>query len=669
MPLFQQAPSSPEEMAQHKPLELSPEEVLKLDERQWYEQAYRGDGTPQLTVRAVLMGAVLGFFLAFTNLYIGLKAGWHLGVAITACILSFAVWSFFVRLGVARTPMTILENNCMQSTASAAGYATGGTMVSAIPALLMLSATTDKPGGTHLPWYVLALWTFFLAILGTVLAIPMKRNMINQEKLRFPSGTAAAVTLQSLYSKGGEAMAKAKALLYAALISGIIPLVKDLNAVKTVDPATGAITRAALLPGALNIFDWLPGVAGGGKVHPLSAWNIKLDYSPALIAAGALVGLRVTISMLVGGLFLILVLGPIGMEWLWTNPAGKEVAAVTSPGKAWREIGLWAGAPILVASGLLSFAMQWRTIARAFQGFAKNKNASKSEGDGSIEDRIDRTEVPSSWFLSGTALATIGVVMIAWRYFEIPPHFGVLAVLVTFALALVACRATGESDVTPTGAMGKIMQLIYGVLIPQNATANLMTAGITAGAASASADLLNDLKSGYLLGANPRRQFFAQFMGVLPGTIATVIGFYILVPDASALTGANAAFPAPAAQQWKAVAQVFQLGIGNLHPMAQKCILWGAVFSVAMTLIEKALSGEKTKKYKAYLPSATGIGLGMILPFYNPIQMFLGAAIAAIVSARKGKGEALVVPVASGIIAGESLIGVIVAILNNFVLK
>lgn len=678
MPLFQNAPSTPEEMERHKPLELSPEEVLKLDEREWYARAYRGENTPQLTLRAVIMGGFLGFILAFTNLYIGLKAGWHLGVAITACILSFAVWNVFIRVGLAKTPMSILENNCMQSTASAAGYATGGTMVSAIPALLMISATPVNPGGTQIAWPVLAAWTFFLAFLGTVLAIPMKRNMINQEKLRFPSGTAAAVTLQSLYSQGSTAIAKAKALLYAALIGGVVPLITSLNAVKTVDATTGAVTRGALLSSHVNIFNWLPGISGGGKTFPLSDWNIKLDYTPALIAAGALVGLRVTISMLVGGLILSMVLGPMGMEWLWTNPAGKEVLAVTRPQTAWREIGLWAGAPILVAAGLLSFAFQWRTIGRAFAGFRRSAPAASAtpsrEGGGeSIDETIAKTEVPGSWFLYGAILAGAGVVTIAALYFEVPWYFGVLAVLLTFALALVACRATGESDVTPTGAMGKIMQLIYGVLIPQNPTPNLMTAGITAGAASASADLLNDLKSGYLLGANPRRQFVAQFMGIIPGTVATVIGFYILVPDATALTGGAGtapAFPAPAAQQWKAVAQIFQFGIGNLHPMARQCILWGAVGGALLTLIERVFSSEKFKKYKSYVPSATGIGLGMILPFYQPLQMFLGAAIAAIVMARKdGRAGDYVVPVASGLIAGESLIGVVVAALNNFVLK
>jgi uncharacterized oligopeptide transporter (OPT) family protein len=174
MSLFQNAPRTDAEFEACAPLDLSPSEVAEFDEAEWYAREYRGE-TPQLTLRAVLMGSILGFFLAFTNLYIGLKTGWHLGVAITACILSYSIWQGMLRFGIAKTNMTILENNCMQSTASAAGYSTGGTFVSAIAALLMIQ-------GVHLPIWVLVVWTFFLAILGVTLAIPMKRNMINFSK-------------------------------------------------------------------------------------------------------------------------------------------------------------------------------------------------------------------------------------------------------------------------------------------------------------------------------------------------------------------------------------------------------------------------------------------------------------------------------------------------------
>ena len=156
MSIFQPAPKTNEELEACAPLKVSPTDVAEMDEAQWYAEAYRGE-TPQLTIRAVLMGSFLGFFLAFTNLYIGLKTGWHLGVAITACILSYSIWQVLLKAGFAKTNMTILENNCMQSTASAAGYSTGGTFVSAIAALFMIQ-------GVHLPNWVLVVWTIFLAI-------------------------------------------------------------------------------------------------------------------------------------------------------------------------------------------------------------------------------------------------------------------------------------------------------------------------------------------------------------------------------------------------------------------------------------------------------------------------------------------------------------------------
>src|SRR5262249_40188309 len=208
---------------------------------------------------------------------------------------------------------------------------------------------------------------------------------------------------------------------------------------------------------------------------------------------------------------------------------------------AWKEIGIWVGAPMMVSAGLFGFAMQWRTVARAVRGMLGGVGGEASD------ERLERTEVPLRWFFSGAGVAGLGLVILAWRPFGIPPYFGLLAVLMAFFLALVACRATGETDVTPTGAMGKIVQLTYGVLMPQSTTANLMTAAVTSGSASASADLLNDLKSGYLLGAHPRRQFVAQMLGIFTGTIATTIGYFILVPDATALTGADVKDPAFAA--------------------------------------------------------------------------------------------------------------------------
>jgi hypothetical protein len=370
--------------------------------------------------------------------------------------------------------------------------------------------------------------------------------------------------------------------------------------------------------------------------------------------------------MLISGIALAWFLGPWSYDVAWVNLTGETVYGTTNPGTAWKEIGLWLGAPIMVASGLLSFLFQWKTIARAFKGFGK--------GGSDVLGPEAQVEVPSSWFLWGVIFSGAGVIWIAASQFGVPWYFGVLAVGLTFVLALVACRATGESDITPTGAMGKIMQITYGILIPQSATTNLMTAGITAGAASSSADLLNDLKSGYLLGANPRRQFIAQFLGIFTGTIATVVGFKFLVPDATALTGriladgtvSDPQFAAPAAVAWKAVADVFKEGIGNMHPMHQNAIFVGLAIGALVVIMERVTP----KEYKKWTPSATGLGLGFILPFYYPLSMFVGALIASVWQRKwKTSADNFLVPVSAGVIAGVSIIGVIVAVLNTTLLS
>lgn len=645
MPLFQKPARTSDEIAASAPLAIAPVEVASFDEKTWYERAFRGEHAPQLTLRSVLLGSLLGFLLAFTNLYVGLKTGWGLGVAITACIVSFSLWNLCLRVGLARSPLSILESNCMQSTASAAGYSTGSTMVSATPALLLLSVSAQSPRGQHLPWPVLAGWTFFLALLGVALAIPMKRNLINQERLRFPSGIAAAVTLQSLFSHGKEAAAKAKALFYAALVAALPPLLIDVPLRQSAKRAYGG-----LLPDTSRVFDWLP-VPGRdlktGAAFVASDWNLVLDNKLVMIAAGALTGPRICFSMVVGGLALV----------YWIGPAALAAGAAHAPGRAWREIGIWVGAPMMIAAGLLTFLCQWRTIVRAMRGLGAG-------GKGGYAT----AEVPGTWFFGLGAVATAGTLAFGHLFFGIPWHLGLIAVGLTFLLALVACRATGESDITPIGAMGKVTQLAYGVLIPQNAVANLMTASITANAAASSADLLTDLKSGYLLGAHPRRQFVAQLLGVVAGTAASVLGFHLLVPDVTALTGAGSApptFAAPAAQSWLAVAQLFQHGVASLHPMARQGMRWGLLVGAGLAALELL-----APKHKRWIPSPVGLGLGFMLPFFNPFSMLLGALGAWLWSRRSAAhAERYVVPVSSGIIAGESIVSVAIAVFDNLILR
>lgn len=599
----------------------------------WLEHYYQGDRVPQLTVRAVLMGGILGAFMAVSNLYATLKLGWAFGVAITACVLSYSIWNAFVAVGLAKTPMSILENNCMSSTASAAGYSTGGTLATAVGAMLLVTGD-----GGRLHWFPVAVWVALTAALGVFIAIPMKRQMINQEQLPFPSGIAAAETLRSLYADGRESLLKGRALIASMFFGGLVAVVRDVF---------GRIPSH--VPFNFPVF-----TVRGRTVLGTQLPAFGFEPSALLIAAGMMVGIRVCTWMMVGSTVNYLVLAPYaaGLEdWQATGFVGHVEAAFAPDGAlAMLKVtkwSLWLGTALLVSSGLTSFALSWRTIARAFQKFlaSRSKSTAPREG-GSIEERLEAIEVPTSWMIYGLVPITIGLVLLCWISLSIAPWLAVLSVVLAFVLSLVACRATGETDTTPIGAMGKITQFTYAILAPGNTTVNLMTAGVTSGAAGSAADLLTDLKSGYLLGANPRQQFIAQLAGVVFGVPAVMIAWHFLVPNASVLE------ESPATMMWFAVAQALAHGIEIIPLSARWAIAAGGVLGCVLSIAE----ARAPKAYRSYVPSSMGLGLSFVLPFQNSLSFFLGALI-GLAWQRFGKASAerFLVPIASGVIAGESL--------------
>jgi uncharacterized oligopeptide transporter (OPT) family protein len=211
-----------------------------------------------------------------------------------------------------------------------------------------------------------------------------------------------------------------------------------------------------------------------------------------------------------------------------------------------------------------------------------------------------------------------------------------------------ATSASTNESATPIGAMGKITQFTYAVLAPANTTVNLMTAGITAGAAGSSADLLTDLKSGYLLGANPRKQFLAQFFGVFFGVVAVIPAWYLLVPNQAALERFNS----PATNMWYAVAQALSRGIESIPASARLAIVIGGLVGIVLALVE----GLAPKSWKTWAPSSMGLGLAMVVPFQNAFSFFIGAVIALIWSrAHPKSADRYIIPLASGAVAGESL--------------
>ena len=649
--------STPQTVTAEHP-ELPPEFVPLPDDaspqekdRHWYETCYMGDRMPQLTFRAVAMGAVLGMLMSISNLYTTLKVGWSFGVAITSCVLSFVIWNTIRGILAGRlTNMSVLENNCMQSTASAAGYSTGATIATAFGALLILD-----PTHTHQPWWVVTAFTVSTGALGVWLAIPMKRQMINQEQLPFPSGIAAATTLRSLYSRGGDALKKAYALV-GGLAFGT--LVGVLNTAEDQFVALGrffTFMRTKLFE--VHLPEQVP-ANGFALLAGKPMVGVGFEPSVLLISAGMIVGLRVSLSMLASASLLYFVIAPWlqGIDAANAGVAGYVNSIPTAGGGALfhpRNWALWGGTSIMVFASLAALGLQWKTIARSFTLLRKGPVAGTEHSD--IDARMAAIEVPNSWFIAGLIPITIAIVLVLMVAFHIHWWAGLIAVAMSFVLSMVACRATGETDTTPIGAMGKVMQLLFAAISPGNVTHNLMSAGAGANSASSSADLLTDLKSGYLLGANPRKQFIAQAIGIFFGTIAVVPAWYLMIPNAEALEK----YPLPATQTWVAVARVLANGIESLPMSARYAILIGALLGILLPVLEKTFP-----KSKKFLPSTMGLGLGWIVFFSNALAFTIGASIAWGWAKWKPENqERYNIPIASGLVAGESLIKALLAML------
>jgi uncharacterized oligopeptide transporter (OPT) family protein len=177
----------------------------------WFKNVFRGD-MPQLTIRSGITGFLLGGVLAATALYIAAKTGISIGVGLTSVILAFAIYRIMHDAGIA-TDFTILENNCTQSIATAAGYMVG-PMISSLAAYMLIT-------GKIIPWPHMIAWMCVVAILGVLIAFPLKRRFINDEQLPFPEGRASGVVLDALYTGAAARACSRRSCLPSPLFSPV----------------------------------------------------------------------------------------------------------------------------------------------------------------------------------------------------------------------------------------------------------------------------------------------------------------------------------------------------------------------------------------------------------------------------------------------------------------
>ncbi|EGV32268.1 oligopeptide transporter [Thiorhodococcus drewsii AZ1] len=570
-----------------------------------------------LTIRALITGILLGAALAPCNLYSGLKIGWSFNVSIIALLVASGFWALLDRLRPG-SALTIGEGNIAQTAASSSANIISGGLVAPIPALAILT-------GSNLPAGQLIVWVFAVSFLGIWVAWYLRDSLILRSGLAFPTGRATAETLVEIFDRGREAALKLRLLLASACVAG---------GLKWLDTGWLPLPRPSLgfsLPG-------MGQVAGFGVI---SAKNLTFTLDPSLMLAGfgAIIGFRAGVSLLLGSILSWGLLGPWGLYAGFVTPGEADPDAVWFASMI--EWLLWPGVALMVGSALTKFVLQaWESRRRAGEGM------SEGAGDG---DSLMR--------FAGLVLATALVMIAQVVLFGIHWLMAALAVPIAFVLAMVASRVVGETGIPPIGAIGKVSQLGTGIMAPGEMTSNLIGANVAGGAAGQSADLLNDFKAGQAIGAPPRFQVIAQMFGILTGSLVGSLVYLRLIPDPQGML-ITEEWPAPAVATWKVVAETLGHGLSSVPESALWAVAIGGSVGVAAALLER-------RSHPVWLPSMPALGLAMVIPASLSITMFFGSLIGRLIERWSPTvAQRFLIAAASGLIAGESLVGVARALLG-----
>lgn len=578
---------------------------------------------PQATLRTIVTGMVLGGVLSLCNIYSGLKIGWGFNMSITAALLGYAFWQVLgTRLG--GRPFGLLENNINQTAASSGASVSSAGLVAPIPALAMITGQT-------LSWLPLAVWVFSVGMVGIFVAVGLRKQMLLVDKLPFPMGIATAETVSEMYAQGKEAMARVRVLLAGGFAAAALKL-----AVSVLKISKLGLPGSFAAKGAL-----------AGKVSSVSLKNLTFALDPSLLLPGVgfLIGMRACVSLLLGAVVAFGVLAPMALTNGWADPGAADKAWFGTINK-WM---LWPGVAMMVTASLTSFAFSWKSVLAAVTG-------TRLRGEAEAQDA--KHELPKKWFLIGLGGVFLLSVTLQVSLFDITLWVAAVGVLLTFALAIVAARVSGETGITPVGPMGKVTQLMFGVIAPGDATANLMAANVTGGAASQAGDLLHDMKTGLLIGASPRFQAIAQMFGMLSGSLAGAAAYLVLVPDPKGQLLTDQ-WPAPAVAAWKAVAEILSKGLESMPEGALTAMYVAGAIGVVLAVVEKVAP----KGARPYVLSPASIGLSMVIPAYYSIAIFLGGVVALVANKVSADwSKRFLVVIAAGMIAGESLMGIALAL-------
>lgn len=621
--------------------ELTPEQVRTMSreekDRWWFTNVFRGNA-PQLTLRSAITGMVLGGALSLTNIYVGYQTGWTLGVGITSVIISFAVFALMAKIGLT-SPMTILENNAMQSIATSAGYVLA-PLFSSLGAYMMIT-------GTVIPQHQAIIWMILVSLLGVLLAFPLKRRFINDEQYPFPEGKAAGIVMHGLHTLGGKL--EVRLLAVAMGITAVLSFLKEGAILAKLAARLGGWVNRLAIPELLDaplyaLMKWTPAIRG----IPFEKLTIGVESDFPLIAAGGLMGMRTGAWLLIGAVLNYGVLAP----WLITHGIIPEAGGFKNITK-WS---LWFGVALMTSASLTAFFGKPGMIAGAFRGWRKRSAPEAS-------DILKDIELPLWVSYLGVPIIGTGVAIVTHLFFKVPLWTGFAAIPIVFLVTIIAVHSTALTSITPGGAMGKLTQLSFSFMAPGKSLTNLMAAGIAGEAMTNTANLLMDIKPGYMLGAKPRQQAVGHVMGIFAGALVAVpVWYHLFGGDISRLGSQE--FPMPGAVTWKAVAEVLAQGFATVHPTARRAMLIGLILGIVLELAAKASKGK--------LPiSPMGLGLAFVMPFTNSMSMFLGCFVffcAGKLCAKGGTVDRVIVgnqeTICAGGIAGGSITSIVFRLLS-----
>ncbi len=597
----------------------------------------QNNSLPEITVKGVILGIVLAAVLAAANAYLGLFAGMTVSATIPAAVISMGVLRFFRH-------NNILENNIVQ-TAASAGEAVAAGCIFTLPALILLG-TWQK---FDYKWVTII--AGFGGVLGVLFTIPLRRSFIVEGDLQFPEGIATAKVLESGQTGG----AGLRQITHAGLAGGLFKVVGDL---------------VGLWPERLQVSR-----AIGSSV---TAFGVTL--SPALLAVGLIVGLNIGILMFLGGAFNWLIAIPIYSHF---HPRPESMSVATWADTIWRDQTRYIGVGAMLVGGLWTVFKMRRTLLKGVTSGLQAYRSIDGTGRTAEVPRTDR-DMPMKWILILIVLSVIPLFFVYHAFVEKLPVSVTMALLMLvagFAFSAVAGYMAGLvgssnnpiSGVTITTIVFSafFLMLLIGRGAPIGPAAAIIIGAVVCCAAAIAGDNLQDLKTGYIVGATPWKQQVMLAIGTLVGA-AVIAPVLTLLQQAYGFAGQPVVagvvppahpLPAPQANVMASVAKgVFQGGLPWTF------IFIGMGVAAGLIILDRILE----LKHSSFRTPVLAVAIGFYLPFSQSVAICLGGAIASAVKRVlvrrqatqevRETSEQRSVLFASGLITGEALMGILVAI-------